>query len=134
MSTLRNRVQLVGHLGAEPEMKTLESGAKVARINLATNESYKLQNGEWKEETMWHTVTGWNQLAERMQQQLNKGSFVMIEGKLVNRSYTDAAGVKKYVTEVRAVSMMKLDKKDSEASQQVQDNVQEDVHEDGLPF
>ncbi|KAA5532203.1 single-stranded DNA-binding protein [Taibaiella lutea] len=134
MSTLRNRVQLIGHLGAEPEMKTLESGARVARINLATNESYKLQNGEWKEETMWHTVIGWNQLAERMQQQLNKGSFVMIEGKLVNRSYTDAAGVKKYFTEVRAVSMMKLDKKTSESSQQIQDDIQEEVHDDGLPF
>jgi single-strand DNA-binding protein len=134
MSTLRNRVQLIGHLGAEPEMKTLESGAKVAQIRIATNESYKMQNGEWKEETMWHNVTGWNQLAERMQQQLNKGSFVMIEGKLVNRSYTDAAGVKKYVTEVRAVSMMKLDKKASEANQHVQDDVQEEVHDDGLPF
>lgn len=134
MSTLRNRVQLIGHLGAEPEMKTLESGAKVARINLATNESYKLQNGEWKEETMWHTVTAWNQLAERMLQQLNKGSFVMIEGKLVNRSYTDAVGVKKYFTEVRAVNMMKLDKKASETAQQIQDDVQEEINDDGLPF
>ena|ERR1700744_3010991 len=133
MSTLRNRVQLIGHLGAAPEIKILESGAKVARISLATNESYKMQNGEWKEETMWHVVSAWNQLAERMQQQLVKGSFIMIEGKLVNRSYTDASGVKKFITEVRAVSMMKLDKKASE-SLSIESDEPEDIQDDGLPF
>jgi single-strand DNA-binding protein len=133
MSTLRNRVQLIGHLGAAPEIKILEGGAKVARMNLATNESYKLPNGEWKEEAMWHTITGWNLLADRMVQQLTKGSFVMIEGKLVNRSYTDAAGIKKYITEVRATSMMKLDKKDSDALP-VENGVPDEVHDDGLPF
>jgi len=133
MSTLRNRVQLIGHLGADPEVKTLESGAKVAQIRVATNESYKTQSGEWKEETMWHSVIAWNLLAERMQQQLTKGSFVMIEGKLVNRSYTDTAGIKKYITEVRAVSMMKLDKKASEANKE-EIGIQDDMHDDGLPF
>lgn len=135
MSTLRNRVQLIGHLGAAPEIKTLESGAKVARINIATNESYKMQNGEWKEETMWHTVSAWNQLAERMQQQLVKGSFIMIEGKLVNRSYTDASGVKKFITEVRATSMIKLDKKASE-NLSTEPDAQEEIldDDDGLPF
>jgi len=133
MSTLRNRVQLIGHLGADPEIKTLESGAKLAQIRIATNERYKTQNGEWKEETMWHNITAWNLLAERMQQQLNKGSFVMIEGKLVNRSYTDSEGTKKYITEVRALSMMKLDKKTTEASSLVTEP-QEDVHDDDLPF
>lgn len=133
MSTLRNRVQLIGHLGADPEMKTLESGAKVAQIRIATNESYKTQSGEWKEETMWHNISAWNQLAERMQLQLSKGNFVMIEGKLVNRSYTDAAGVKKFYTEVRAVSMMKLDKKASEVSTITSESPDE-VHDDGLPF
>jgi single-strand DNA-binding protein len=133
MSTLRNRVQLIGHLGAAPEIKILESGAKVTRISIATNESYKMQNGEWKEETMWHNVQAWNQLAERMQQQLVKGSFIMIEGKLVNRSYTDTSGVKKYITEVRAVSMLKLDKKASESLSNEPDAT-DDIFEDGLPF
>jgi len=132
MSTLRNRVQLIGHLGADPEMKTLEGGAKVATIRLATHENYKAQSGEWKEETQWHSVVAWNQLAERMQQHLSKGSFVMIEGKLVNRNYTDTAGVKKYVTEVRAVSMLPLNKKTGgDNSPEPEEDM---IHEDDLPF
>jgi single-strand DNA-binding protein len=133
MSTLRNRVQLIGHLGAEPAIKTLESGARVAQLRIATKDSYKTQSGEWKEETTWHTVIGWNLLAERMQQQLTKGNFVMIEGKLTNRTYIDAAGVKKYFTEILAVNMMKLDKKASEGNS-FENEMQEEVHDDGLPF
>jgi single-strand DNA-binding protein len=76
MSTLRNRVQLIGHLGADPEMKTLESGIKVARLRLATNESYKLANGEWKEETMWHSITAWEKLAERATTQFIKEAIL----------------------------------------------------------
>lgn len=132
MSTLRNRVQLIGHVGIDPEMKTLESGAKYATIKIATNESYKTQSGEWKEETYWHFVVGWNKMAERMMQ-LAKGSFVMIEGKLVNRSYNDAAGVKKYITEVRAVSMLKLDKKSPDSPDTLPE-MHEIVEEEGLPF
>lgn len=116
MSSLRNRVQLIGHLGANPEMKTLESGTKVARLRIATNEGYKTADGNWKEETMWHNVSAWERLAERMEQQLQKGSYVMIEGKLVNRSYTDTNGNKKFYTEVRALNIMVLDKKIGESA------------------
>jgi single-strand DNA-binding protein len=133
MSTLRNRVQLIGHLGADPEMKTLESGIKVARLRLATNESYKLANGEWKEETMWHSITAWEKLAERAATQFHKGSYIMLEGKLINRSYTDAAGVKKFYTEVRADSIIILDKKTSEQTASVPE-MQESDTDDGLPF
>lgn len=131
MSTLRNRVQLIGHLGADPEMKTLESGAKVARLRIATNESYKLANGEWKEETMWHSITAWEKLAERAAGQFHKGSYIMLEGKLVNRSYTDTTGNKKYFTEVRASSITLLDKKHSGQTAPESEPAEE---EDDLPF
>lgn len=133
MSTLRNRVQLIGHLGAAPEMKTLENGAKVARLRMATNESYKTASGEWKDETMWHSVSAWEKLAERAVQQFHKGSYVMLEGKLVNRSYTDSTGAKKYVSEVRAISMILLDKKSGEA-QPVPALELAGPEDDGLPF
>ncbi|WP_118976046.1 single-stranded DNA-binding protein [Taibaiella koreensis] len=132
MSTLRNRVQLIGHLGAAPEMKTLENGAKVARLRMATNESYRTAAGEWKEETMWHSVNAWEKLAERAEQQFHKGSYVMLEGKLVNRSYTDSTGAKKYITEVRAVSMVLLDKKQQEQTSLVAETA--GPEDDGLPF
>jgi single-strand DNA-binding protein len=133
MSTLRNRVQLIGHLGADPEVKTLESGTKVARLRLATNESYKTASGEWKDETMWHSITAWEKLAERASAQFHKGSYIMVEGKLVNRSYTDAAGVKKFYTEVRAVNVMVLDKKTSEQTTPEPEMAAGDI-DDGLPF
>ena len=131
MSTLRNRVQLIGHLGADPEMKTLESGAKVARLRIATNESYKMANGEWKEETMWHSVSAWEKLAERATEQFHKGSYIMLEGKLVNRSYTDATGNKKFYTEVRASSITLLDKKHASQTAPEPEMIEA---EDDLPF
>lgn len=133
MSTLRNRVQLIGHLGTDPEIKTLDGGAKVARLRIATNESYKTANGEWKEETMWHTVTAWERLAERAAEHFHKGSYIMLEGKLVNRSYTDAGGNKKYITEVRAGSMVQLDKKDTRQGMPEAELLKEE-EDDGLPF
>lgn len=114
-------------------MKTLDGGAKVARLRIATNESYKAANGEWKEETMWHTVTAWERLAERAAEYFHKGSYIMLEGKLVNRSYTDTAGNKKYITEVRASSMVPLDKKEA---RQVAPGAElpGEEEDDGLPF
>ncbi|WP_118950239.1 single-stranded DNA-binding protein [Taibaiella helva] len=132
MSTLRNRVQLIGHLGAAPEMKTLENGTKVARLRMATNESYRTASGEWKAETTWHSINAWEKLAERAEQQFHKGSYVMLEGKLVNRSYTDNTGAKKYITEIRAVSMMLLDKKQQEQAEPAA--ALAEPEDDGLPF
>ncbi len=129
MSTLRNSVQLIGHLGAAPEVKQLESGSKVARISIATTESYKDRNGEWKNESTWHQVVAWEALAERAEKYLEKGSFVLIQGRLVNRSYNDAKGEKKYVTEVRASNFMILDKK--EKTDQIAEPQTEDQD---LPF
>jgi single-strand DNA-binding protein len=131
MNNLRNSVQLIGHLGADPEVRKIDNGTSVAKIRLATTENYKASNGEWKEETQWHLITAWDTLAERAAKQLFKGSFVLIQGKLINRSYEDAQGVKKYITEVRATSFLLLDKNkttnDAPAPEVVKDA-------DGLPF
>ena len=134
MSTLRNRVQLVGHLGMDPEMKTLQTGMKLANFRMATREVY-FSNGEWKEDTQWHRLTLWGKLAERAETQLKKGSFVMLEGKLEHRNYVDAKGETKYTTEVRVANFILLDKKQGGAVQVGNDlDETQMVEEDGLPF
>lgn len=111
MNSVKNSVQLIGHLGAEPVMRTLDNGAKVARLSIATTERYKGKNGEWMEETTWHNVVAWEGLAEKAEQHLYKGAQVLITGKLTSRSYVDSKGDKKYIYEVKATAIMTLDKK-----------------------
>ena len=106
-----NRVTLVGYLGADPEIRTLANGTMVARLNLATSESYKDRNGQWQEETQWHTVVLWRHLAERAQQQLRKGSLVYLEGKLSHRKYEDKQGNPRRATEVVGAMVRALDKR-----------------------
>lgn len=108
MYALMNKVQLIGHLGANPEIKQFENGKKVARFSLATNDVYRNQQGEKIEETQWHYLVAWGKLAEICEQYLNKGSEVMIEGKLMHRDYTDNQGVKRYITEVQVNELMML--------------------------
>ena len=100
MNNLRNRVQLIGHLGMNPEVKTLETGSKLAKFSIATNESYKNAQGEKVTETEWHNVVAWNKTAELVEQYLQKGREVALEGKLTTRSWRDEQGNKKYMTEV----------------------------------
>ena len=96
-----NRVILIGNLGADPEVKSLESGVSVARLRLATSESYKDKNtNEWKENTEWHTITLWRNLAERAESTLRKGMQIYVEGKLSTRKWTDQEGKERYSTEV----------------------------------
>jgi single-strand DNA-binding protein len=102
MNALRNRVQLIGNLGNIPEVKTLESGSKLAKFTMATNETYKNQKGEKITETQWHNIISWGKTAELMEQLLDKGKQVLIEGKITSRSYDDKDGVKKYITEIVA--------------------------------
>ena len=108
---MRNKVQLIGHLGANPEIKTLEGGKKLARINIATNESYTNAKGEKVTETQWHNVVAWGKTAEIAEKFFSKGLEVLIDGKLVNRSYTDKEGNKKFVTEVQANELLVFSKK-----------------------
>lgn len=100
MSTLRNRVQLIGNLGNNPEMITLDSGKKIAKFSIATNESYKNSQGEKVTDTQWHNVVAWNKTAEIIERYLEKGTEVAVEGKLTSRSYETKEGEKKYITEV----------------------------------
>ena len=100
MNKLRNRVQLIGHLGMNPEVKTLESGTKFAKFSLATNDSYVNTKGEKIEETEWHNVIAWNKTAELVESYLQKGKEVALEGKLTTRSWDDKKGTKRYITEV----------------------------------
>jgi len=110
MNTLRNKVQLIGNLGNAPEIKTLESGSKLARLSVATHESYKNAKGEKVTETQWHTVIAWGKTAEIVEKYFTKGLEVIVEGKLINRNYTDKEGIKRYITEVEANELMILSK------------------------
>jgi single-strand DNA-binding protein len=107
-----NKVTLVGNLGKDPEVKHLESGSSVARIKLATNESYRDKDGNWQNLTEWHTVIAWRELAKKAEKDLKKGSLVYVEGKLRTRSYKDNAGIEKLITEVEAVMLKSLDKRE----------------------
>ena len=108
MYALRNKVQLIGNLGNAPEIKTLETGKKLATFSIATNESYRNAKGEKVTETQWHRVVAWGKLAEIAEKYFDKGKEVAIEGKLVSRSYQDKEGQKKYTTEVQAGEMLML--------------------------
>ncbi len=111
MYTLKNKIQLIGHLGNAPEIKNTESGKKLARFSIATNESYRNSVGEKVTETTWHILVAWGKIADIVEKYLNKGSEVAVEGKLINRSYTDKDGTKKYITEVQVNELLMLGSK-----------------------
>jgi len=111
MNNVKNKVQLIGNLGNAPEIKILDGGKKLARISLATNETYKNTKGEKITETQWHNVIAWDKTAEIMEKYFTKGLEVLIEGKLVNHNYTDKEGIKRYTTEVQANELLILTKK-----------------------
>jgi single-strand DNA-binding protein len=108
MNILRNRVQLIGHLGQDPEIKNLENGKKVVNFTIATNDTFKNTEGQKVEETTWHNIVAWNGLAERAAKYLKKGKEVAIDGRLVYKSYEDKKGVTKYVTEIVLNEMLFL--------------------------
>jgi single-strand DNA-binding protein len=100
MNNLRNRVQLIGNLGQDPEMKTLENGKKVIHFTLATRDEFKNGDGQKVSETTWHNIVAWNGLADVASKYLRKGREVLVEGRIVYRNYEDKKGVTKYVTEI----------------------------------
>ncbi|MGB0805438.1 MAG: single-stranded DNA-binding protein [Salibacteraceae bacterium] len=102
MNTLRNKVQLIGRLGQNPEIVNLDGGKKLAKISIATNESYKNQKGEKVENTQWHNVIAWGNTANIIEKYMSKGQEVAIEGKLNNKKFDDKNGVTRYVTEIIA--------------------------------
>lgn len=108
MNALKNRVQLIGHIGQDPEIKTLESGKKVAHFTLATNENYKNGEGVKTEETTWHNIVAWNSTADFASKYLKKGREVCVEGRIAYRSYNDKNGQQKSVTEIIAGEILAL--------------------------
>ena len=100
MSTLKNKVQLIGNVGNEPEIMNLDGGKKVAKFSIATNEFYKNSKGEKEQNTQWHNIVAWGKIAEIVEKYVNKGKEVALEGKLTSRSYETKEGEKRYVTEV----------------------------------
>ncbi len=100
MSTLKNKVQLIGNVGQEPTITNLENGKKVVRLSLATNENYKNSNGEKQTNTNWHNIVAWGKTADIIEKYVSKGKEIAIEGKLTSHSYETKEGEKRYVTEV----------------------------------
>jgi len=108
MNALRNKVQLIGNLGMNPEIKTLDGGKKLAKMSIATNETYKNAKGEKVTETQWHNLIAWGKTVNVIEKYLVKGSEVAIEGKLINRNYTDKEGVKRYITEIQINELLMI--------------------------
>jgi single-strand DNA-binding protein len=106
-----NKVTLIGHAGRNPEVRYTQGGAPVANFSIATNEVWTANTGERQERTEWHKIVAWGKLAEFCQEYIHKGSYLYIEGKLQTRSYDDRDGVKRYVTEIRAMEIGLLDRK-----------------------
>jgi len=111
MYALKNKVQLIGNLGQNPEIKTLEGGKKLAKFTVATNETYRNANGEKVTETQWHNLVAWGKLAEIIEKYITKGSEIAVEGKLTYRSYNDKDGNKKYFTEIQVNELLMLGEK-----------------------
>ena len=111
-----NKVILIGNLGRDPEIRHLENGAAVANFSVATNENYRDKSGEWKTITEWHNIVAWRNLAERAERDLKKGSLVYIEGKLNTRKWQDRDGNDRYTTDIVALSMRPLEKRESTGS------------------
>jgi single-strand DNA-binding protein len=108
MSRSLNKVQLIGNLGKDPELKYTPSGVAVATFSIATSESWKDQDGNQQEKTEWHNIVAWRKLAEICGEYLKKGKKVYLEGKLQTRNY-EKDGVKRYVTEIVADQLIMLD-------------------------
>lgn len=110
MNTLRNKVQLIGRLGQEPEIITFNDGKKMAKFSLATDDSYKDKTGNKIERTYWHNIVVKNGLVKVIESYVNKGQEVAVEGKLTNRSWEDKEGNKHYTTEIVCNELLMLSK------------------------
>lgn len=108
MSSLNNKVQLIGNLGADPEIINLTDGKKIAKFSIATTDRYKNKQGEQVSDTQWHSVVAWNKTAEIIEKYITKGNQVGIEGKLTTRKWEDKEGNNRYTTEVICTELLML--------------------------
>jgi len=132
MSRLKNRIQLIGHLGSDPVVKISTSGTKVSTLRLATKDLFKNKAGEWVDETQWHTLVIWGNLNTTVEKYCLRGSELLVEGKLTYREYEDNNGNNKTITEIKVDSLIvmnksKLKKRNEEISSQ-------EITQEDLPF
>ena len=111
MNNLKNKVNLIGNLGMDPEVKIFDSGKKKVRLSLATSENYKNSKGDKVEQTQWHNLILWGKPADIAEKYLQKGSELAIEGRLTYRSYEDSNGDKKFITEILVNDLVMLGRK-----------------------
>ena len=109
LNAMKNRVQLIGHVGQDPEVKTVNN-KKVATLTIATNDFYFNEKGDKVEQTEWHRITAWGKTAEIIEKYVTKGKEIAVEGKLTHRSYDDKDGNKRYVTEILVLELLLLGK------------------------
>lgn len=138
-----NKVILVGNLGKDPEVRTIDNGTKVARFSLATTETYRDKSGERRDMTEWHNIVCWRNLAEIAEKYLTKGKQIYVEGKIKNRTWEDN-GTKKYMTEIVADTFTMLGTRASDEYQKPVSEPEEKttetsdlppfLAEDDLPF
>lgn len=120
-----NQLTLIGRIGGDPEIRTLEGGTTIARFSVATSESYKDKAGQWQETTEWHNIVVWRELAERCAG-LKKGVLVCVVGKVTYRKY-EKDGQQRTITEVVASNVRRLEKQDK------QDGLPENIPVPPLP-
>ena len=136
MNNLNNKVQLIGRIGTDVEVRKFDSGNVKASFRMATSETYKDAQGNKQEETQWHNIIAWGKLAEILEKYTQKGAEIMIEGKIVYRSWETNEGVKKYITEIETLDLRLMggvSKTQSESPSIVNVEVAAEVR-DGLPF
>jgi single-strand DNA-binding protein len=112
MSTLKNSVQLMGHLGQDPEVINLDSGKKLVKFSLATNEYYNDNSGEKITNTYWHNIVAWGKTASFIETYVKKGQEVLLKGKLTPRSYETNEGEKRYITEINCSEIVTTSRKE----------------------
>lgn len=134
MSGSLNKVMLIGNLGQDPEIRTLENGVSLAKISIATTETFKNKNGERVSHTEWHSVILWRGLAEVAEKYLKKGHQVYIEGRIKSRSWEDKeTGQKRFAIEIIGDQMTMLTSK-KESGSAIADRTEDNISSDDLPF
>lgn len=131
MNALINQVQLIGRLGADAEIKTTSQGARVSNFRVATNERMKLNNGQWREVTQWHSCVVWGDLTKIVERFGHKGNLFMLSGALQYHEYTDTHGIKRNVAEIKVSQILVLDSSRSETNSEI---VAAELNEGELPF
>ncbi len=115
-----NKVMLIGRLGKDPEVISFENGGKKMTVTLATSERYRDRNGQWQDQTEWHNIVAWGNLANDIEEKRRnyiKGDLLFVEGKIKTRQYQDSSGTTKYITEIVAEKMNLISKSGQQSNQ-----------------